>query len=355
MRNKETYYNPFRNAFVVDPIAELERAIRRARELSLPKIRKPRFIRYKILLLNRIQTIQNILTASFTKIIRTIPSVNSIHEFYRAVINIYSSIDDFKKQLGRIHGSIRIIKKLSNEYIRNIRSVRQTKYLTEKEIIGHLRELWRQYLSRLVSFIHEVKDAFYYLIEIIRKMKRLPDYNPEFRTIVVCGPPNSGKSSLVGALSNAKVEVAEYPFTTKNLVFGHIELNSTPPIIVQIVDSPGLFDRPISERKPEELLALEAIRTIADCAIFMFDCSIERTLEAEQQMQVYKDVNNFFRGKTIITVLNKIDIEDPALKSRLLKLLEQVNQEPLLISVKHRWGLEKLIGIIRKELLGEKK
>jgi len=32
--------------------------------------------------------------------------------------------------------------------------------------------------------------------------------------VFVVGPPNSGKSSLVGALTNAKVVVAPYPYAT---------------------------------------------------------------------------------------------------------------------------------------------
>jgi len=353
MNKIHTHGNPFRKALLIDPINELDRAIKRARSLSLPRIKKPYLVRYKILILNRIETIKSQLVARFSSFIESIPSINSIHEFYRAIIDIYYSVDKLKKQLGRISGSMRVIEKLSNEYKKYVRSIRQTRYTTERETINHIRTLWRQYLSRLVSFLHEIKDAFYKVNELIKKLKNLPDYNPELKTVVVCGPPNSGKSSLVSALSNAKVEIAEYPFTTKNLVFGHIELKTIPPKIIQIVDSPGLFDRPISERKPEELLALEAIRTIANCIIFLFDCSIECTLGFREQINIYRDVASFFRGRGFIVAINKIDIHDQPLKEKIVTFLKSEHIDPLFISAKYKIGLDTLLDEIKKVLLVE--
>ena len=55
--------------------------------------------------------------------------------------------------------------------------------------------------------------------------------------IVLTGYPNSGKSALVGALSRAKVKVADYPFSTQLPVTGmmpyqdtYIQLVATPPV-----------------------------------------------------------------------------------------------------------------------------
>lgn len=55
--------------------------------------------------------------------------------------------------------------------------------------------------------------------------------------IVLIGPPNCGKSSIVGALTNAHVNITEYPFATAGPVPGmarfedvQIQLIDTPPI-----------------------------------------------------------------------------------------------------------------------------
>jgi ribosome-interacting GTPase 1 len=53
--------------------------------------------------------------------------------------------------------------------------------------------------------------------------------------VVLMGFPNTGKSALVGALTRAKVTVADYPFTTALPVFG---MMSFEDILIQLVDLP---------------------------------------------------------------------------------------------------------------------
>ncbi len=56
---------------------------------------------------------------------------------------------------------------------------------------------------------------------------------------VLVGPPNSGKSSLVAALTNAKPEVAEYPFSTLAPVPGMMAFED---VKIQLVDLPPLSE-----------------------------------------------------------------------------------------------------------------
>ncbi len=63
--------------------------------------------------------------------------------------------------------------------------------------------------------------------------------------VVLIGPPNSGKSSLVASLTNAKPEVAPYPFTTTLPTPGMLQyediqfqLVDTPPLVLDQPDSP---------------------------------------------------------------------------------------------------------------------
>jgi ribosome-interacting GTPase 1 len=57
--------------------------------------------------------------------------------------------------------------------------------------------------------------------------------------VILIGPPNSGKSSLLAALTHAKPEVADYPFSTREPMTGmmmfetvQLQLIDTPPIAV---------------------------------------------------------------------------------------------------------------------------
>ncbi len=57
--------------------------------------------------------------------------------------------------------------------------------------------------------------------------------------IALVGPPNTGKSSLVAALTHAKPEVAEYPFTTRDPTPGMMRFED---IAFQLIDLPPLND-----------------------------------------------------------------------------------------------------------------
>ena len=55
--------------------------------------------------------------------------------------------------------------------------------------------------------------------------------------IVLIGAPNSGKSAIVAALTNAKVNVADFPFATSAPVPGMVKFEDVP---IQLVDMPPI-------------------------------------------------------------------------------------------------------------------
>ena len=55
--------------------------------------------------------------------------------------------------------------------------------------------------------------------------------------VVLVGPPNAGKSTLISALTNAKPEVATYPFSTIVPVPGMMAFED---IVIQLIDLPPL-------------------------------------------------------------------------------------------------------------------
>jgi uncharacterized protein len=60
--------------------------------------------------------------------------------------------------------------------------------------------------------------------------------------VALVGPPNAGKSALVGALTHASPEVADYPFTTREATPGMMRFEN---IGIQLVDLPPLSDEHI--------------------------------------------------------------------------------------------------------------
>ncbi len=57
--------------------------------------------------------------------------------------------------------------------------------------------------------------------------------------VLLLGAPNVGKSSIVGALTKAKVEIAEFPFSTHAAVPGMAHHEDVP---IQLVDAPPVMD-----------------------------------------------------------------------------------------------------------------
>ena len=57
--------------------------------------------------------------------------------------------------------------------------------------------------------------------------------------VALVGPPNTGKSTLVAALTNAQPEIAAYPFTTRDALPGMMHFED---IVFQLIDLPPLND-----------------------------------------------------------------------------------------------------------------
>lgn len=147
---------------------------------------------------------------------------------------------------------------------------------------------------------------------------------------IICGKPNTGKSSLMNLLlKRDRVIVSEIPGTTRDTVEELINLKGLP---VRIVDTAG-----ISETK--DLVEREGVKRskkyikLSDFAIFMLDASsgIDR-----RDMDIMKLLN----GKKKIILVNKSDI---AKKKYLAKIRETFKGEKVIeVSVKNKKNIGKL-------------
>jgi len=116
--------------------------------------------------------------------------------------------------------------------------------------------------------------------------------------------PNSGKSSLLSVLTNAKPKIADYPFTTINPNLGIITYNNKE---VTLADIPGLI-----EGAHEGVgLGDKFLKHIERCKNILHLIDITNDNLLENYSKVRKELfkyNNILTKKEEIIVFNKIDM-----------------------------------------------
>jgi len=145
--------------------------------------------------------------------------------------------------------------------------------------------------------------------------------------VVIIGPPSGGKSSLLNALTNARVKVSPYPFTTQIPQPGMMPYKN---ILIQLVDTPPLS----KEFSPAWMGAI--IRE-ADGLLIVFDLSKDEVENEIQEIQEILDSWQLKKKKSIL-VGNKIDLEGA--KGNFEKLKSQFKIRA--ISCLNGFGLEEL-------------
>ncbi|MDD5338955.1 MAG: 50S ribosome-binding GTPase [Dehalococcoidales bacterium] len=99
--------------------------------------------------------------------------------------------------------------------------------------------------------------------------------------IAVIGPPNSGKSQIVASITNAKPNVAAYPYTTQSATPGMMHYEN---VQIQLIDTP-----PFGEQPPEWWL-INIIRR-ADALLIMVDLSVDAMTQADELINLLKEKN----------------------------------------------------------------
>ncbi len=112
--------------------------------------------------------------------------------------------------------------------------------------------------------------------------------------VCIIGLTNSGKSSLLKALTNAEVEIADYPFTTKKPEIGMMDFSD---LQIQLVEIPSSFD--------SEFISL--LHT-CDEILILLDATKDLREQEEEMKKLLKEKN--LLNKKMLWVLNKADISD---------------------------------------------
>ena len=265
----------------------LERALKRAAAAKKEKRNKVRaneeFVR----------SVSKSLYDKLDDTVRKFPTFENLPIFYQEMTNILFSIDKLRRSLGALTWAAGRIREVGNDYAWRIR--------TNPDDASNLR---KAATGRMASIMHQVEDDLVLLNSARDVLRKLPDIRDEF-TVVVAGYPNVGKSSFIRLISSAEPEVAGYAFTTKQVVVGHREVGRER---MQIVDTPGILDRPADERNYIEHQALSAITNVADVILFIIDASEACGYPVERQLALLEEIRRVVGDVPVEVVVNKSDL-----------------------------------------------
>jgi nucleolar GTP-binding protein len=239
-------------------------------------------------------TAANILADNLENVVTAWPDFSTIDPFYYELADAIVDVDAVRQALNEVTWASRKIREIRSEYQSKLRK-------TNPETARKHR---KQAFARMADVVEEIAEDLRLVGDARDDLKTLPDIDPAKPAIVVAGYPNVGKSSFVNAVTAARGETASYPFTTKGIGVGHFERDH---LRYQIVDTPGLLDRPEAERNDIERQAVSALTHLANVVLFMLDASEACGYPLDSQLELLAEVRSRFDDVPVLTVCNKAD------------------------------------------------
>ena len=238
-----------------------------------------------------LQTAANVLSDNLEHVVTSWPDFGAVDPFYYELADAIVEVDEVRKSLSEVGWASRKTSEIKQEYQGRLRGDIET-----------ARKLRKQAFARLADVVEEVGGDLDRLGAARDELRTLPDIRPDEPTIVVAGFPNVGKSTFVNHVTNARHEIAAYPFTTTRVGVGHLTRDH---IRHQLVDTPGLLDR--AEKQNEiELQAESALAHVADCVLVFVDASEACGYPLDDQLALRDAVRERF-DVPILTVCTKAD------------------------------------------------
>ncbi|HIJ67122.1 MAG TPA: GTP-binding protein [Planctomycetes bacterium] len=129
--------------------------------------------------------------------------------------------------------------------------------------------------------------------------------------VVIAGPPNSGKSTLLNCLSGRdKAIVADTAGTTRDWVTGKCR---TERLLMELVDTAGLDERLTDANEIDRKAQKKTIDILNNCDLVLFVLDGSEKIE-NQEVKLNVDL---LKGKKILFVFNKRDVVQKADVSQL--------------------------------------
>ena len=241
-----------------------------------------------------VQNAGNILSDNLSNLIRKFPSFDNLPPFYREMADIVAGVDRIRISLSRLRWASTQIRDITRESVGKIKRSRGLDSTpVRKAAFGRFSSVMRS-IEKDLLFLNEARN-------ILRKM---PTIDPAVPTILIAGYPNVGKSSFIVRITGARPEIASYPFTTRGIFVGHFNRGAQK---YQVVDTPGLLDRPMDERNDIERQTVAALNHLQGVVLYILDPSEHCGYPLSSQLSLAEDIKNWIKLPVLVAA-NKADI-----------------------------------------------
>ena len=277
----------------------LDKAFSRAKKAA-DRVDDPvRVFRVRKQMTRMVQTAADVISNQFIELVAAWPSLDQSPLFDIAMIDACVGCDDYRKNLAALQWAGKQVLRIASQNAKKIIRTGRTELMHDAR---------REAYGRISSIMRQVSSSLLWLSEARETLKRLPKIDPILPCVVVCGAPNVGKSAFISALSSGNMEVNHYPFTTKQIHVGHFVHRR---LQYQLVDTPGLLDRPMNERNYIEMQAIAALEHVGSLVLFLVDESESCGTSYEEQMSLLKEVETLLPETELLVVTSKADLLKP--------------------------------------------
>lgn len=236
--------------------------------------------------------------------------------------------------LTDIHEARKLILEAGKDWIYRVKHAETAREATQftREGTDRLLDLYKEFAFEPVAS----------MVDLQRSLRSAPAVQLNTPAVVLVGAPNVGKSSIVRYISSATPEVNNYPFTTRGMTLGHVEVfwsdqNEIARAVVpddkrkaktissdilqgkyafsqlcQVMDSPGVLVRSGGEQRNEmEELTLAAMKHLPTAVMYVMDLSGQagdKCSSVEDQLKLRREIRKQFPRRPWIDVVSKIDL-----------------------------------------------
>jgi nucleolar GTP-binding protein len=265
----------------------------------------------KDLELQKVRHLNTKINNDIRKLIKTFPNFLKVNKVYTDLVNTSETpVSMIKEALADLKWICDGSDEFTQKTEQKIKSVRS------QETCGFLM---KKYMGKVNSLFSKSKAAFRTLDDARQFMNKLPQFE-DLYTVSIAGFPNVGKSTLMKKITGSDVEIQNYPFTTKGLMFSYLYYNETKAI--QVIDTPGLLGR--AKNNGIEERAEIVLRDYCQSMVFVIDFTESCGYKVDQQLALLKKVTS---DETPITLyFSKEDIfneEDVERKDEAMKTLKK--------------------------------